>query len=169
MAQCLCVGTSPLPSRVRSFKGRLNPTSGCFRLPFCNYFVPSVFSVGCVLRDLAKPSQERSRRPAATVGSPFDKGSLTQQSFVCHFPRQRMQDATGSRSCNRSATSEGSGPEVAFASPSSEGEVATGTRRADASIDKCMITTRKLCYRKDYRAMRLILTIQSDNTHMVCC
>ena len=27
--------------------------------------------------------------------------------------------------------------------------------------------TRKLCYRKDYRAMRL--TAQSDNTHMVCC
>ena len=30
-------------------------------------------------------------------------------------------------------------------------------------------STRKLCYRKDYRAMRLILTAQSDNTHMVCC
>ena len=29
--------------------------------------------------------------------------------------------------------------------------------------------TRKLCYRKDYRTMRLILTAQSDNTHMVCC
>jgi len=27
--------------------------------------------------------------------------------------------------------------------------------------------TRKLCYRKDYRAMRV--TTQSDNTHMVCC
>jgi len=36
--------------------------------------------------------------------------------------------------------------------------------------------TRKLCYRKDDRTMRLIkllpvsiLTTQSDNTHMVCC
>jgi len=27
--------------------------------------------------------------------------------------------------------------------------------------------TRNLCYRKDYRAMRL--TAKSDNTHMVCC
>jgi len=27
--------------------------------------------------------------------------------------------------------------------------------------------TRKMCYRKDYRAMRL--TTKSDNTHMVCC
>jgi len=27
--------------------------------------------------------------------------------------------------------------------------------------------TRKLCYRKDYCAMRV--TTQSDNTHMVCC
>jgi len=27
--------------------------------------------------------------------------------------------------------------------------------------------TRKLCYRKDYRAMRV--TAQSDNTHVVCC
>jgi len=29
--------------------------------------------------------------------------------------------------------------------------------------------TNKLYYRKDYRAMRLILTAQSDNTDMVCC
>ena len=39
-------------------------------------------------------------------------------------------------------------------------------------VTSCQITltsklTRKLCYRKDYRTMRL--TAQSDNTHMVCC
>jgi len=31
----------------------------------------------------------------------------------------------------------------------------------------CTNKKRKLCYHKDYRAMRV--TAQSNNTHMVCC
>jgi len=40
----------------------------------------------------------------------------------------------------------------------------SGEQKLNLSIT---MKTRKLCYRKDYRVMRV--TAQSDNTHMVCC
>ena len=90
-------------------RGRRNLMSGCFRSPSCSYFDPSVLSISHAGISV-RPSQTiwRTKLPSCSTHRQVPSTRVpSHRSFLC-FLCQRMQEVTGSCSCNPSVTSEGS-------------------------------------------------------------